>query len=60
MAITNIFSKRGKPVPPRDVLTYDKLPQALRAQIVHIWGGALGFANDQDYGDPGFSATLWD
>ena len=49
MAIFDLFSKRQKTllgeVP--DVYTYDKISNALRVQIVHIWRDALG--NEQDY-----------
>lgn len=40
MPITNLFSRRGK-VPP-EVYSYDKLPQALRVQVVHILQDTLG------------------
>jgi len=45
MAIINLFSKRkkqqesqGKP----DVYRYDKIPDALKTQVAHIWRTALG------------------
>ncbi len=50
MAIFDLFSKRQKKlrgdVP--DVYVYDKLPQALRTQIIHIWLDTLG-RDDQYY-----------
>lgn len=44
MAIFDIFSKRQKKLRGEvpDVYTYTDLPQALRAQIVHIWTDTLG------------------
>ena len=48
MSIFNIFSKRQKKlrgdVP--DVYTYDKIPQPLKVQIIHIWGDVLGNADN--------------
>ena len=48
MKIFDLFSKRQKKlrgdVP--DVYTYDKIPQPLRVQIVHIWQDSLGNANE--------------
>lgn len=50
MAIFDLFSKRQKKlrgdVP--DVYLYDKLPQELRTQIIHIWLDTLG-RGDQYY-----------
>lgn len=40
MAITDVFSKRGQPLP--DVFVYDDLPKALRSQIVNILEDTLG------------------
>jgi uncharacterized protein DUF7014/AbiJ-like protein len=44
MAIFELFSKRKKresgDVP--DVYIYDQIPRALRVQIIHIWGDAIG------------------
>lgn len=42
--IFNTFSKRQKTLRGEDpdVFTYDKIPQPLKVQIVHIWGDALG------------------
>jgi hypothetical protein len=44
MPVFDLYSRRRKraagEVP--DVYTYDKIPEALRVQIVHIWGDALG------------------
>lgn len=49
MGTLDIFSKRQKKlrgdVP--DVYTYDRIPQPLKVQIVHIWRDTLG--NEQDY-----------
>jgi AbiJ N-terminal domain 4 len=59
VAVRDIFSKRGKPVPAKDVLTYDALPQPLCAQIIHIWATALGTGQDEGYFEPGFSAQIW-
>lgn len=44
MAIINLFSKRQKKIRGEisDVFSYDKLPQALRVQIVHIIKDAIG------------------
>ena len=56
----DIFSKRDQALPAKDVLTYDKLPQALRIQIVHIWTSTLGDARDEDYyGEHGISFQTW-
>jgi hypothetical protein len=48
MSIFDLFSKRQKilrgDVP--DVYSYDKIPQALRVQIVHIWNDTLGEENE--------------
>jgi hypothetical protein len=44
LTVFDLFSKRQKrlrgEVP--DVYVYDKIPQALRVQVVHIWHDALG------------------
>ncbi len=44
MAVWDLYSKRRKrelgQVP--DVFTYDRVPNELRTQIVHIWGEAIG------------------
>lgn len=40
MGITNLFSTRKKKLP--DVFVYDELPNALRAQMVHILEEAIG------------------
>ena len=52
MGILDLFSKRQKKlrgdVP--DVYTYDKIPEPLRVQIIHIWKDALGDADE--YHDP--------
>lgn len=40
MALLDIFSKRNKPAP--DIFVYDKLPEKLRAQVVHLLEGAIG------------------
>lgn len=44
MAIFDLFSKRQKMIRGEvpDVYVYDKLPQPLRVQIVHIWTDTLG------------------
>jgi hypothetical protein len=44
MPIYDLFSKRRKRVTGDvpDVYSYDQIPQNLRAQIIHIWGDALG------------------
>lgn len=51
MSVFDIFSKRQKKlrgdVP--DVYVYDKIPQPLKVQIVHIWGDSLG--NEHNYRD---------
>jgi len=51
VAIFDLFSKRQKElrgdIP--DVYTYDKLPYALRVQIVHIWRDTLG--DEEQYCD---------
>jgi hypothetical protein len=49
MAVFNLFSKRRKAERgPSDVYTYDKIPEGLRIQIVHIWTDAIG--NPGEYG----------
>jgi hypothetical protein len=49
MSVFDIFSKRQKQLHGEipDVYSYDKFPQALRVQIVHIWRDTLG----RDYQD---------
>jgi hypothetical protein len=51
MGVFDLFSKRQKKlrgdVP--DVYTYDKIPQPLRVQIVHIWRDTLG--DESEYHD---------
>ncbi|MDP1861483.1 MAG: hypothetical protein Q8K82_22640, partial [Gemmatimonadaceae bacterium] len=44
MSIFDLFSKRQKRLRGEapDVYTYDRLPEPLRAQIVHIWHDTLG------------------
>jgi hypothetical protein len=44
MAIFDLFSKRQKALRGEmpDVYVYDKIPQPLRVQIVHIWHDTLG------------------
>ncbi len=48
MTIFDLYSKRKKrllgDVP--DVFTYDKIPHALKVQIVHIWKDSLGNENE--------------
>ena len=52
MPIVDLYSKRQKrlrgEVP--DVLTYDKIPQILRVQIIHIWDDFINY-DDTFYGD---------
>jgi hypothetical protein len=45
MASLDIFSKRQKKLRGEvpDVYTYDKIPQPLRIQVVHIWQDAFGY-----------------
>jgi len=59
MAIMDLFSKRGKPAPAQDVLTYDALPSELRVQIVHIWRDGLGDRRSDRY-HQSYSAQLWE
>jgi hypothetical protein len=51
MAIFDIFSKRQKALRGEvpDVYVYDKIPQPLKVQIVHIWRDALG--DESNYND---------
>ena len=44
MSIFDLFSKRQKKLPGEvpHVYTYDKIPQPLKVQIVHIWRDTLG------------------
>jgi hypothetical protein len=44
MAIFDIFSKRQKALRGElpDVYRYDKIPDPLKVQIIHIWRDALG------------------
>jgi hypothetical protein len=44
MPVFEIFSKRQKRLRGEfpDVYTYDSIPHPFRAQVVHIWGDALG------------------
>ncbi|WP_315742432.1 MULTISPECIES: STM4504/CBY_0614 family protein [unclassified Bradyrhizobium] len=44
MAVFDLYSKRRKRElgGPTDVFTYDKIPDELRTQIVHIWNDAIG------------------
>lgn len=44
MAIHSLFSKRGQALPKS--FTYDKLPQKLRAQLVHLMKATLGQFED--------------
>ncbi len=61
MPITQIFSKRGVPVPAKDVLVYEPLPEPFRIQVIHIWTTTLGRAQDHDpYGfHPPLSFSAW-
>jgi hypothetical protein len=49
MPIFDIFSKRQKKLRGEvpDVYIYDKLPESLRVQIVHIWWDTIG--NNEQY-----------
>jgi hypothetical protein len=51
MSIFDIFSKRQRKLKGElpDVYTYDKIPQPMRVQIVHILRDTLG--NENQYGD---------
>jgi len=51
MALFDIFSKRQKALRGEvlDVYVYDKIPQPLKVQIVHIWRDVLG--NEHQYRD---------
>jgi hypothetical protein len=51
MAIVDLFSKRQKRIHGDfpDVYVYDKIPDTLRVQIIHIWDYALG--NILEYDD---------
>jgi hypothetical protein len=46
MSIFNIFSKRQKALRGElpDLYTYDKIPNALKVQVIHIWRDVLGDA----------------
>lgn len=65
MAIIDIFSKRkkqqesqGKP----DVYQYDKIPEPLKIQVVHIWRAALGHWYRQtgySFGEDSPACALW-
>ncbi|WP_313453656.1 STM4504/CBY_0614 family protein [Stutzerimonas nitrititolerans] len=59
MAIFDLFSKRQKALRGEvpDVYTYDKLPAALKVQIVHIWYDALG-SQDKYYDDYGHGSNV--
>lgn len=48
MGIFDLFSKRQKRIRREvpDVYTYDKIPQQLRVQVVHIWQDALGSSKE--------------
>lgn len=48
MAIIDLFSKRQKSLRGEvpDVYTYDKVPEPLRVQVVHIWQDCLGNENE--------------
>ncbi len=50
MAIFDLFSKRQKRLSGDhpDVYVYDKIPDALRVQIIHIWDYALGSITEYD------------
>lgn len=59
MGVMDVFSKRGKPIPAKDVLTYDSLPRPLRVQIVHIWTEALGNGQTNRY-EQSSSNEIWE
>lgn len=52
MSVFNLFSKRQKKlrgdVP--DVYVYDKIPESLRVQIIHVWHDTLGNQREYDEG----------
>lgn len=49
MGVLDIFSKRQKKLRGEvpDVYSYDRIPEALKVQIIHIWNDALG--NQRQY-----------
>jgi hypothetical protein len=49
IGVFDLFSKRQKALRGElpDVYVYDKIPNPLKIQIIHIWGDALG--NEDDY-----------
>lgn len=57
MAIRDIFSKRGKPLP--DVYQYTDLPAKLRAQIVHLLEGAIDERYGCEYSSFGPGESIW-
>ena len=63
MAIRDLFSNRGRPVPPLDVLDYDVVPISLKVQIVHIWIDALGVGDEPSHyaymGEVPISRAVW-
>jgi len=52
MSIFDLFSKRQKKLRGEvpDVYTYDKIPQPLKVQIIHIWRETLGDERNYDEG----------
>ena len=48
MPFIELFSRRQKRLRGEfpDVYTYDTIPKQFRAQVVHIWGDALGTVSD--------------
>jgi hypothetical protein len=48
MPVLELFSKKQKRLRGEfpDVYTYDSIPRTFRAQVVHIWGDALGTLTD--------------
>jgi len=51
MSVFDLFSKRQKRIRGEapDVYTYDKISEALRVQIVHIWRESLGSVDEISY-----------
>lgn len=57
MAVWDLYSKRRKKEFGQlsDVFTYDSIPSALRVQVVHMWGDAIGVPHTEpsEMGDAG-------
>ena len=67
MAIIDLFSKRKKQQESQgkaDVYQYDKIPDPLKIQVVHIWRRALGrwyrIATYSHYGEDSPACELWE